>query len=113
MRQVGILAAAGLYALAHHVVRLKEDHHTAKQLALQLQQIPTVYVDPDLVETNIVVFEVVRTERDTKELLKQLKDRGVLLNAVGDRVFRAVTHYDVDAQDIEKAGQILSKVFAE
>jgi len=112
MRQAGILAAAGLYALAHHVVRLKEDHETAKQLALQLQQIPTVYVDPDRVETNIVVFEVVRSERDTQELLQQLKAGGVLLNAMGDRIFRAVTHYDVNAQDIEKASQVCSRVFA-
>ena len=112
MRQAGILAAAGLYALAHHVVRLKEDHETAKQLALQLQQIPTVYVDPDRVETNIVVFEVIRSERDTQELLQQLKAGGVLLNAMGDRIFRAVTHYDVNAHDIEKASQVCSQVFA-
>lgn len=112
MRQAGILAAAGLYALAHHISRLKEDHDHAKQLAWQLQQIPTVYVDPDRVETNIVIFEVLRSERSTQELLQQLKSEGVLMNAVGDRIFRAVTHLDVKAQDMDAVGQICSHVFA-
>ena len=112
MRQAGILAAAGLYALAHHITRLKEDHENARQLALQLQQIPTVYIDPDRVETNLVIFEVVRSERSTPELLQQLKTSGVLVNALGERVFRAVTHLDVNGQDIEKAGQIFNRVFA-
>ena len=73
MRQAGILAAAGLYALEHNISRLKEDHRNAKQLALQLQQIPTVFVDPDLVETNIVIFEVIRSEHSTQELLQAFK----------------------------------------
>jgi len=112
MRQAGILAAAGLYALEHNIVRLKNDHDNAKHLALQLQQIPTIFVDPDRVETNIVVFEVVRSERTTPELLQAFKEAGVLLNAMGDRVFRAVTHLDVDDQDMEKAATILSSVLA-
>lgn len=107
MRQAGILAAAGLYALEHNIPRLKEDHDNAKNLALQLQQIPTVFVDPDGIETNIVMFEVVRSDRSTPELLQAFKEAGVLLNAMGDRVFRAVTHLDVNAADIEKAAQIL------
>jgi len=112
MRQVGILAAAGLYALAHHISRLKEDHENARQLALQLQQIPTVYVDPDRVETNIVFFEVVRSERSTAELVQILKTSGVLVNAVGNRMFRAVTHLNVSAHDIDRAGQVFSQVFS-
>ncbi len=110
MRQAGILAAAGLYALEHNIHRLKEDHDNAKQLALQLQQIPTVFVDPDLVETNIVIFEVLRSKHSRQELLQVFKNAGVLLNAMGDRVFRAVTHLDVDGADIEKVGQILGSV---
>jgi threonine aldolase len=112
MRQVGILAAAGLYALEHNISRLKEDHDHAKQFALQLQQVPTVFVDPDRVETNIVVFEVVRSERSTPELLQAFKEAGVLLNAMGDRVFRAVTHLDVNGSDIEHAAQRLGSVLA-
>jgi len=112
MRQAGILAAAGLHALEHNITRLKEDHDNAKNLALLLQQIPTVFVDPDQVDTNIVVFEVVQSERSTTELLQAFQEAGVLLNAMGERVFRAVTHLDVNDQDIEKSAQILSSVLA-
>ena len=59
-----------------------------------------------------MLFEVVQSEQSTQELLQAFKDAGVLLNAVGDRVFRAVTHLDIDGADIEKAGQILSSVLA-
>lgn len=112
MRQAGILAAAGLYALEHHVTRLQEDHENAKNFALQLQQIPTVYVEPDHVETNIVVFEVVRSDRSTQELLQAFKETGVLLNAVGDHRFRAVTHLDVSNADVEQATHKISNVLA-
>ena len=110
MRQAGIVAAAGLYALEHNISRLKEDHDNAKQLALQLQQIPTVFVDLDSVETNIVLFEVLRSEHSTQELLQAFKNSGVLLNATGDRMFRAVTHLDVNGADVEKVGPILRSV---
>ncbi len=112
MRQAGVLAAAGLHALEYNISRLKEDHDNAKQLALQLQQIPTVFVDPDLVETNIVMFEVVQSKQSTQELQQAFKNAGVLLNAIGDRVFRGVTHLDVNEKDIEKTGRILSSVLA-
>ena len=112
MRQAGILAAAGLFALKNNIARLKEDHEHAKQFALQLQQIPTVFVDPDLVATNIVVFEVVRSKQSTLELLQAFKEAGVLLNAMGDRVFRAVTHLDVGGADIENAAQSLGSVLS-
>lgn len=112
MRQVGILAAAGIYALQHNISRLKEDHDNAKQLALLLQQIPTVYVDPDKVETNIVVFEVVGVTRSIQDLLEDFRKSDVLLNAMGDRVFRAVTHLDVGSTDIEKAGKTFAEVLA-
>ena len=110
MRQAGVLAAAGLHALEHNISRLKEDHDNAKQLALQLQQIPAVFVDPDLVETNIVMFEVVQSEQSTQELQQAFKNAGVLLNVMGDRVFRGVTHLDVNENDIEKTRWILNSV---
>ncbi len=112
MRQAGILAAAGLYALEHHISRLREDHDNARSFALQLQQIPTVYVTPEHVETNIVLFEVVRSERSTEELLQAFRDAGVLLNAMGDRLFRAVTHLDVSSTDVERAAHRLATVLA-
>ncbi len=110
MRQAGILAAAGLYALERHVERLRDDHDNAKQFALQLQQIPTVYVDPDRVETNIVLFEVVRSDRSTGDLARAMKDAGVLLNAVGEHRFRAVTHLDVSSADVDLAARRIGTV---
>ena len=110
MRQSGVLAAAGLYALAHHVPRLKQDHDHAKELARILQAIPSVLVHPDDVETNIVFFEVKESGRSPAEIVAALKDDGVLLNAVGGSRFRAVTHLDISAADIERAGAILTRV---
>ena len=81
-------------------------------MALQLQQIPTVFVDPDLVETNIVIFEVVQSEHSTQELLQAFKEVGVLLNIVGDRTFRAVTHLDVGVDEIARVATMLSSILA-
>lgn len=112
MRQAGILAAAGIYALEHNLSRLKEDHEHAWRLARLLQKIPTVSLDPDRAETNIVMFDVVGSRRSTQEIVATLKKEGVLLNGVGGTTFRAVTHLDVTAQDIEQAGQILARVLS-
>lgn len=110
MRQSGVLAAAGLYALAHHVPRLKEDHDHAKELARILQAIPSVSVHPDDVETNIVFFDVKEPGRSPAGIVAALKDDGVLLNAVGGSRFRAVTHLGISAADIQRAGAILTRV---
>lgn len=112
MRQVGILAAAGIYALDHHVARLREDHDNAKHFALQLQQIPTVYVDPDRVDTNVVMFEVVRSDRATQALLNAFRDTGVLLNATGEHRYRVVTHLDVSKADVEDAAHRIGQALA-
>lgn len=112
MRQVGIVAAAGIYALEHHIPRLKDDHAHAKRLAELLQAIPSVSVDPYQVETNIIVFTVRDSTKSTDEFVAECKQAGVLLNAVGNHAFRVVTHFDVSAQDIEEAGRIFHKVFS-
>lgn len=110
MRQTGILAAAGIYALEHHIPRLKEDHDNAKRLAGWLQKIPAVSVNPAEVETNIVLFEVRDSGRSASDILAELKKAGVLINCVGGLTFRAVTHLDVTVQDIEQAGQVFAAV---
>src|SRR5881397_2444379 len=69
MRQAGILAAAGIYALEHNISRLKEDHEHARRLARLLQKIPTVSLDPDRVETNIVMFDLVDSSRSVQEIV--------------------------------------------
>ncbi len=112
MRQAGILAAAGIYALEHHVTRLKDDHDHAKKLARMLQQIPSVQIAPQHVETNIVIFEVVDQRRSPAELVAALKEQGLLINAIGGQSFRAVTHLNVSAKQIDEAGAIFSRVLA-
>jgi len=112
MRQAGILAAAGIYALEHNVSRLQEDHDHARVLANALKKIPTVSVEPAQVETNIIVFDVLSPRRSPADILADLKKEGVLVNAVGGTTFRAVTHLDVTSKDIEEAGQIFATVLS-
>ena len=97
-RQSGIVAAACLYALDHHVERLAEDHAHARLLAEGLAALPGVVVDPQVVETNIVIFEV----DDARGLVRALAER-VELQPVDARRVRAVTHLDVGPAEIEQA----------
>jgi threonine aldolase len=113
MRQSGILAAAGLYALEHHRARLREDHAHAKRLAVRLQQIPAVTIDPTLVETNILFFDVHSKQFSVPAFVAALKQEGVLINAVGRHTCRAVTHLDVSADDIERAADGIARLLNE
>jgi threonine aldolase len=106
MRQVGILAAAGSYALAHNVDRLADDHANARQLAEALSASAGIALDPAWVQTNILVFDVA----DSAGFVAACRDRGVLLNAFGPRRVRAVTHMDVDAAACQAAAAIMLEV---
>jgi len=110
MRQAGILAAAGIYALEHNIGRLKEDHDNAKRLARKLQQIPSVSINLQHVDTNIVIFDVVNHRLSPTALLTALKQEGVLINAIGGSSFRAVTHLDVSAKQIDEAAEIFTRI---
>jgi threonine aldolase len=110
MRQAGILAAAGIYALEHHVARLTDDHNHAKKLARLLQQIPSVQIAPQHVETNIVIFEVTGQRRTPSEIVAALKEHGVLINAIGGLSYRAVTHLNISLRQIEEAGAVFTRV---
>ncbi len=112
MRQVGILAAAGIYALEHHIERLADDHANARYLAERLHEIPGVVVDITSVDTNIVMFQTPQLPQSSEQLLADCREAGVLLNTVGDRSFRAVTHLDVKREDIDVASQAFSRVFS-
>jgi threonine aldolase len=112
MRQAGILAAAGIYALEHHVSRLKDDHSHAKKLARLLQQIPSVRITPQHVETNIVIYEVIGDRRTPAEIVAALKQEGVLINAIGGLSYRAVTHLNISAKQIDEAGVVFTRVLA-
>ena len=112
MRQAGILAAAGLYALDHHIARLKEDHDNAKRLARALRSLPAVRVDLGRIETNIILFDVPQQSRPAGEIVAALKARGVLINAVGPTTYRAVTHLDVSTDDIDRAAEVFALVLS-
>lgn len=106
MRQAGILAAAGLYALEHHVERLAEDHRNARLLAGDLAKIPEVKLEP--VETNIVVFELTKTPAE--RLVTELRKRNILAIAIGPRRIRLVTHLDVTRTDILEATGAIQEI---
>jgi threonine aldolase len=110
MRQVGIIAAAGIYALDHHFERLKEDHQNAKRLAVSLKEFKGVSIDPKHVETNIVIFDVANTGMTGFQVAEAMKKEGVLIHAIGKTQIRLVTHLDVTAEDIEKALKVFKKV---
>ncbi len=110
MRQAGILAAAGIYALERHVARLKTDHEHAKKLARQLQHISAIQIAPQHVETNIVIFDIVDEHRSPAELVAALKEHGVLINAVGGQSYRAVTHLHITDKQIDEAADVFANV---
>jgi threonine aldolase len=103
MRQAGIIAAAGLYALEHHVGRLAEDHERARRLAAGLAQLPGVAVDADRVDTNIVVFDVRGTGMAGEEFGRRAERSGVRFSVLGPTLVRAVFHLDVPADGVERA----------
>jgi len=108
MRQVGILAAAGLYALEHHIDRLADDHAAALRLADQLGRIAKVSVNADLVETNMVFMQLPEGAADP--LRAHLAGRGILLGG-GDRIIRLVTHLDIDVSSIDQFTAELADFF--
>ena len=102
MRQVGVLAAAGLHALDHHLERMAEDHEHARLLAEACGS------DPALTETNIVVVDV----PDAPAVVAAARDQGVLVGAVGPTKVRMLTHLDVDRADVEQAAKVLAEILA-
>jgi threonine aldolase len=104
MRQAGIMAAGGVYALRHHVDRLAEDHERARRLAVGLASIRGVAIDPARVETNIVIFDV-RPSGISGEAFgsRTLASHGVRFSVLGPTTVRAVTHLDVPPHGIERA----------
>ncbi len=107
MRQVGVLAAAGLIALERMPARLHEDHANARLLAEALSHMECVDIDLDAVETNIVIFKLTGGV-SASDLVARLKARGVLISTVGPNAIRAVTHHDVSRDDCLAAIEALS-----
>jgi len=112
MRQAGIIAAACLYALDHHIERLAEDHENAKVLAEGLARIPGIELDPASIETNIVYFGLAPTAPSPDEVVRRLAEYDVRIGASNGRRMRAVTHLDVDRAGIEIAIDAMGQVLA-
>jgi threonine aldolase len=110
MRQIGFLAAAGIYALDHHIERLEEDHRKAKRLAHGLAEIKNIKINPTEVETNILYFDVSPAEKTAQEVVLACRQKGVLLHATGKTRIRCVTHLDVSFADIDDALQVIAEV---
>jgi len=110
MRQAGVLAAAGLYALDHHRARLADDHASARALAERLAGARNVRVDPARVQTNIVMIEL---DRGSPAAVSQkAREAGVLINPSGPHRLRAVTHLDVDRAAVLRAAEVIAGITA-
>ena len=107
MRQVGILAAAGIFALDNNLVRLVEDHANARLIAARLAQSQRIAIDPATVHTNILVFGLAPDAPDATILVAKARESGVLINAFGPRTVRAVTHLDVSCDQCILAADVL------
>jgi threonine aldolase len=113
MRQTGIFAAAGHYALDHNLDRLAEDHANARLIAEQLAGHPRILLDLDTVQSNILVFDLAPGAPDAATAVARAKERGLLILAFGPRTVRVVTHLDVNGQTCAQAAEILLKIVAE
>ncbi len=109
MRQVGILAAAGLYALENNIERLITDHQNARFLAEGLAEIPGLKVEVETVESNIIIFEVGPPAPDADEISRRLESLSVLADPMGHRRMRLVTHLDVSRPQLKAALEAFGK----
>lgn len=110
MRQAGIIAAAGVYALDHHVARLAEDHENAQTFARAVAGMPGVSLAAEDVETNMIFFDVAGTGMTARQIVDEAKKLGLEMGAFGESTIRAVTHIDVSAKDVQTGIAILDGI---
>ena len=110
MRQVGVIAAAGIVALDDMVERMAEDHANARRLSQGLAQIPGISIDPDALPTNLVFFEIERG--DPADIARRINERGVK-GGSPERRWRFVTHYGITAEDVDYALDVVDSTFRE
>ena len=110
MRQAGILAAAGHYALDNNLPLLKDDHRRAKSIADAIYAVAPKLIDPSTVDTNIVGLDISTLKITASDLSAQLKESGVLASALGPKYLRLVTHLDLTDGDIETVNQVLPQL---
>jgi threonine aldolase len=108
MRQAGILAAAGRYALEHHVTRLADDHARARRLAEALE--PYGVVRAAAVPTNILILDLTQSTVDARTLADAARSAGVLVSVIGPRRARMITHLDVDDAGVDEAIDVITRI---
>lgn len=113
MRQAGIIAAAAIVALEQMVDRLADDHENARRLAAGLAEMDGVAIDPATVQTNIVVFGLTNPAISLPQVSQALAAKGIKINPIDSRHFRAVTHYGIEREDIDRALIALRETLAE
>ena len=107
MRQIGILGAAGLYALDHHLERLVDDHSNAQLIGSRLRTSSRICMASDCIDTNIVIFSVTDDGPDAAAVVARARAKGILVVAFGRRTVRAVTHLDVTREQCEQAADVM------
>jgi threonine aldolase len=107
MRQAGVIAAAALYALEHHIDRLADDHRNARVIAEAIAETPGLRLDPPEVQTNLIFFRIDPELGTAKDLTAALQQRGILVHATGPQTIRACTHLDVSAAQAERAAETI------
>ena len=110
MRQIGILGAAGHFALDHNISRLEADHRNAKFLAEKIFNVAPSVIDPEKVETNIVGLQLNEIDMTSQQLAEAAKKENVLVSALGPRYARLVTHLDVSDSDVRMAAEVLASI---
>lgn len=110
MRQAGVLAAAALYALDHHIQRLADDHRNAQILARAIADTPGFRLVPADVDTNLIWFRVDPERGSAKDVAAALKELGILVHASGPQTLRACTHLDVSAAQAERAAETIRRM---
>lgn len=113
LRQAGIVAAAAVYAMENHVERLQEDHDHAQLLARSLHNLEGITLDPPDVQTNLVFFAVDPKLGTAAQLSAALRQRGVIINAVGSQRLRACTHLDISRDQVEQAARMVAEAVGE
>ncbi|HZY09738.1 MAG TPA: low-specificity L-threonine aldolase [Bacteroidota bacterium] len=111
MRQVGILAAAALYALDYNIDRLKEDHQKARYFAEEISRVKSLEIDLAEVQTNMVIIEIEKRGKSQEEILLLLKSHGILVTPERQSAIRAVMHLDVSMKEVEQAVSVFHKLF--
>jgi len=110
MRQVGILAAGGLHAIERNIDRLSDDHENTRRIAARMSKSPRILLDPETVQTNILVIGLPADAPDAATVISRARERGVLIVAFGPRLIRLVTHLDVTAEQCLRAADVLLEI---